>query len=623
MNIVFVSDDHRESEFLKRELSEHNPANRIDIAPNTEKSLFRFVVSNGCDVILLDASVPDGDAVNLIENIRNEKKPIGVVALVGAGETELPIELYYAGVDRFILKRDGYIAPLVEAIKEAKELHPPEPAPSLRPVQLYYAGDFEEVRSHLAGVAHVTVKPLMLSPDGALQLPDMAALPGALIVIDSGLTGSQTLKAVQEIKQLAPDVPTILLTSPGDEETANQAMRSGATDCISKTGDHIQRLLPAIARETGRLQLIREKTAHKSREDRLRQIVEIMPAGIMVIAPDGTFMAVNRNGLRLMGARRIEQIIGKNLVHLVPPEEQERVLAFLTTVSGWTSALIRLNWTGLDGTVPGVELRAVPMRRESADTAAILAAIYGFDSQSTNQRALDHEGQREAPEYKLLFQELQETFSRQQSQWKAQLQQAETRRAAAEKQLAQLQAAAEKDAVRVELLLNEQRTEQTNWKQSNQRLQEKCAKLEKIIQSLAPGQTSLVESHNAEREQWADIRQQLDQRCHAAEEQITALKAALHDAQSNIIQLSERHTIAISQRDFAQKKTEQKYQAAEKQRTALQNALEVAESSLARISELRAQWDHNRQELEQKCQAPEKQVANRNPASPESHNGPG
>ena len=138
-------------------------------------------------------------------------------------------------------------------------------------------------------------------------------------------------------------------------------MQLGIVGCVSKKDNYIKQLISVISREIGHLQVIRENAAHKSREDRLRQIVEIVPAGITMLAPDGTFLAVNRNGLRLMGATRVEQIVGKNLAHLVPQVEQDRVLAFLGTVSGWTSASICLHWQGLDGTVPGIELRAVPM----------------------------------------------------------------------------------------------------------------------------------------------------------------------------------------------------------------------------------------------------------------------
>ncbi len=197
MKIVFVSDDSREAELLGRELSAQMPANRIDIAPNTQNALFRFVVPGNCDVILLDESVPNTDAVNLIVTIRNENKPIGIVALVGAQETELPTELYYAGVDRFIVKREGYVSPLLDALRDARKRHRSEPVSHPRQARLFYAGETGAAKHHLSRLRHVVLEPLGLAPDGILQMPDLAAFPGDVIVVDSTLTGAKTLESIK------------------------------------------------------------------------------------------------------------------------------------------------------------------------------------------------------------------------------------------------------------------------------------------------------------------------------------------------------------------------------------------------------------------------------------------
>ena len=200
MNIVFVSDNCQEAEFLKQELSGNSPAIRVDISPNAENALFRFVTPGNCDVILLDESVSDAEAVDLIETIRNEKKPIGVVAMVGADKTELPTDLYYAGADRFILKRQGYIASLVEAMKEAKERHPSDLVPGVRHARLFYAGDKGNTWNDLNCLPFMTLESLEISPEGLLPLPDAIAFPGDLIVIDSERTADLTLKAIKEIQ---------------------------------------------------------------------------------------------------------------------------------------------------------------------------------------------------------------------------------------------------------------------------------------------------------------------------------------------------------------------------------------------------------------------------------------
>jgi PAS domain S-box-containing protein len=545
MNIVLVSDDHREAERLKAELSRQESVSSIEIAPNTQNALFRHIVPDTCDAILLDDSVPNGDAANLIVAIRNEKKMIGVVAMVGASEKELPTDLYYAGVDRFVVKRDGYIPLLLEALKEAKDRYRVESSYHPRPVRLFYAGETDIARRHLSSLPHLALEPLKLDSNGSLQMPDVASFPGDAIVVDIALTGNRTLETIKEISLHAPELSIIILTSTEDEDIAFQAMELGAVDCITKTSNYFQKLLPVIIRELGHRQLAREMAAHQAKEARLRQILEIMPVGITMIAPDGTFLAANQIGLKLMGSTRIEQIVGKNLTQLVPEEERERALDFLATLSKWNSAFVSLNWKGPDGTVPCVELRAVPMRREKMENAVVLAAIYPPSIGQSNSGAAEESGSKDlqeqeqrfrelqekyaqqelqlgaavkqiedlnlaareqeakdSPELARRFRELQEKFTLQQSIWDAAMKQAEARRNSAEEQQTKLEHAAQKAAARLKLLIEEQRSEQVKWKQSYESLKSQYDKLEETVQTLKSTQAPFAETNTAEMLQW-------------------------------------------------------------------------------------------------------------------------
>lgn len=647
MNVFLVINDSREADLLKSELNKHAPGVHIDVSPNTQDALTRLEAPGACDVIVLDTSVPRTDAVNLVTAIRTKMKPIWIVAMTGANEKEFPGELYKAGVDRFITKRAGFVPFLVETLPQAKKHDRAEPAHDSRQLRMLYAGDIENAKRHLSSLPNVILEPIALATDGTLRLPNTGASFGDVIVVDSSITGAQTLKAIKELSLQEPDIPAIVLTNPGDEDTAIQAMKTGAADCIAKSGNYFHRLLPAAEREIGRRELAREKAALKSRENRLRQIVETMPVGVTVISSDGAFLAINRAGLKLMGATRLEQIIGKNLIHLVPQEEQDRVLTFLKTINGWTNASIRLDWKGLDGTIPGIELRAVPMRRDGIGTAAALAAISPAGGNVSGHSAEEEKNQEDlnkaCREYEARIQELQGKYNLQQSKWEAAVRQAESRRLAAEEQQAKLKVTAEETAARLNLLLDEQKAERANWEQSRQGLKEQFAKIEAETKSLKSAQASLLETHSAEQAKWNEqcqdlehklvtaetnlaqqseafrsehsqwdlARRQLEQRYEAAEEQQAALQDALHDAESRLSLLTEKHSTDFSQSALIQKELESKYQVAEKQRTDLQDALNEAESHIAQLSEKHraelSQRDFAQKKAEQKCQAAEKQ----------------
>ena len=649
MNVIFVSDNSLEVELIKKELSQYASNTHVETLQNTQDVLARVATPGAFDAILLDTSVPSAEAVNLAVAIRNDKKPIGIVVLVEATEKELPTELYNVGVDRFIMKRAGFASLLGEALQQAKERHRAESTARSRQVRVLYAGNIQNLKRHMSGLPQVILEPLKLKTDGTLQLPDSGAAPGDLIIVDSAATGPHTLKAIKEICTQTPDIPTILLSNPGDEDTGIQAMKQGAADCIVKTQNYIQRLLPAIEREIGRRELTREKATIRAREDRLRQIVESMPVGVTVIAPDGTFLAINRTGLKHLGASHIEQVIGKNLIHLLPHDEREQALAFLTTVCGWTSASIRLEWKGIDGKIPGIELKAVPMRREGTGTATVLATIAPHsDRQSSDGVSEELQKKcenltRSLREYEARFREVQEKYSIQQKKWETALRHVESRRVAAEEQLLKLKSTADEDTNRFRHILEEQRAERANWEQSRQSLKEQCTKIEAGAESLKAAQAGLIEKHKAEQSQWETQRQELEQKLEsteakiaqlseelktkssqleaakqgteekyqAAEQQRNELEIALQSAEARLTQQIEEHDSKYSQLDSARKELEQKYQEAEKKRSELETALHNAETQLARQAEERnserSKLESAQQETEQKYQEAEKQ----------------
>ena len=240
------------------------------------------------------------------------------------------MDLLKAGVDNFVLKRAGFVSLLQDALNQARKRHQAHHNPHARLVRLQHAGDIQAIHKNASSLPQIAIESVSVAPDGLLKnLPETGTLQDEVLVIDCAAAGINTLNAIKDVNMRIPDLPIILLTNPGDENTAIQAMKAGACDCVAKTESCFQRLIPIFERENKRRELVRMRAAFKSREERLRQIVETMPVGITVIAPDGTFLAINRAALKLMGAERLEQIIGKNFNNLLPQEERKKWRPFL------------------------------------------------------------------------------------------------------------------------------------------------------------------------------------------------------------------------------------------------------------------------------------------------------
>jgi len=128
------------------------------------------------------------------------------------------------------------------------------------------------------------------------------------VLLDLGLPDSQGLDSLVKLVDLAPNLPTIVLTGQSDEELAVQAVQMGAQDYLFKnqmTGDILGRVIRyAIERK-------QVETELRTERDRAQQYLNV--AGVMFVAvnADQTVSLINEAGCRILGYPE-EEILGRN-----------------------------------------------------------------------------------------------------------------------------------------------------------------------------------------------------------------------------------------------------------------------------------------------------------------------
>lgn len=110
-----------------------------------------------------------------------------------------------------------------------------------------------------------------------------------------------------------------------------------------------------------------EKTLEES-EARFRSLFDVAPEGIFVQS-EGDFVFVNPAMLRLVGADKEEDILGKDLFALIAPEYREMVSKRVQTQSesGKVATPMEMAFLRLDGTQVPVETIAVPLKYQGHD----------------------------------------------------------------------------------------------------------------------------------------------------------------------------------------------------------------------------------------------------------------
>ena len=143
-----------------------------------------------------------------------------------------------------------------------------------------------------------------------------------LILSDFSLPSFNGLAALELARQKQPDIPFLFVSGTIGEDTAIDALKSGATDYILK--QRLARLVPAVHRAlldaAERMALRRAEEAMIQSESKYRHLFECLSeAALLSDARNGRVIDTNRQA-EVLFARPRAEIVGANIEHLLSPE---------------------------------------------------------------------------------------------------------------------------------------------------------------------------------------------------------------------------------------------------------------------------------------------------------------
>ncbi len=121
----------------------------------------------------------------------------------------------------------------------------------------------------------------------------------------------------------------------------------------------------------------RIEAALRESEERFRAIVETTPECVKLISVDGTLLHMNRPGLKMVGARSADEVVGKSVYDLIAPEDRNRFKGFNESICRGEQGSLQFDIIGLEGKRRHMETHAAPLRNpdESLVHLAITADI--------------------------------------------------------------------------------------------------------------------------------------------------------------------------------------------------------------------------------------------------------
>ena len=388
-NVLYVAIDSREAKLANGAFDKSHPHLTLEFTTDVNEARRHLKENGGCDALLIGWSVPEADALALIAHVRQQSLPMAVIA---AGEQGL--ERYaHAGADECVARGASFLARLPDAIDGAVAKRQAAAAPARdaaeapQPLRVAYDGDVQ----FLKGALGADRTQLQLTPltQALAEAADGRGVIDA-VVLDHGTRDAGTAVAIADVKRLELDVPIVLLVD-AQEETATLKTFDGSMDeCLVKTPGWTHRLPLRLTTICTRYRQARELEALRTRENRLRTLVDRLPACIVRVSPDGAILAMNAVALDLVGAVEPRQVLRKAFQALVAPDDIERCTEFIRRVAEGDQRSLQVSLTTLTGTGRLVDATAVSMPPEEGRAGSVLMVLRDVTERARLESTLEN-----------------------------------------------------------------------------------------------------------------------------------------------------------------------------------------------------------------------------------------
>jgi two-component system, cell cycle sensor histidine kinase and response regulator CckA len=217
----------------------------------------------------------------------------------------------------------------------------------------------------------------------------LARGPWDVIISDWSMPHFSGTAALALLKATGQDVPFIIVSGTIGEETALEAMRSGAHDFVLK--GRLARLVPAIEREMRerdeRVARRRAEVDLRASEERYRRIVETTTQGVWIVDPQARTRFVNRRMATMLGYE-VGEVVGRSLFDFLEESEIARASRNLKSLESGVGSSREARLRRKDGTLIWVSSESTPVFDDQGHYEGALAMMTDLTERIRSNEAL-------------------------------------------------------------------------------------------------------------------------------------------------------------------------------------------------------------------------------------------
>jgi len=392
LRILIMEDDAADAVLINHELRKGGLEFRSKRVEKRE-DFVRELEQNPPDLIFSDHGLPSFDGFSALSIAREKCPDTPFIFVTGSMGEEKAVETLKGGATDYVLK--SHLSNLVAAVQRAVSLA--EERMYRRQAEQALRESEERFRMLVDGVRDYSI--IMLDPDGNVASWNA----GAKLV--QGYAASEIINrhfscfySDEDVKLGRPEQTRELARTEGRSEEEGWRIRKGGTPFWANV------VITALRDDHGKLRgfslITRDITERKQTqealqksEERFRRLVELCPDALFVQS-NNRIAFVNSAAMRLLGAQRPEELIGKSVKEIIHPDCWEMVQRRMRqlrdegTTFFWKSAANRMRrpkgeetiipfieekFVRLDGREVEVEVAATPLTFQDEPSVQIIA----------------------------------------------------------------------------------------------------------------------------------------------------------------------------------------------------------------------------------------------------------
>ncbi|MBN1953359.1 MAG: response regulator [Bacteroidales bacterium] len=254
MKILLLEDNTTDADLTKRGIMESLLDCNIEHATTLEQARNILQIDSSFDAALLDMSLPDGNGLELLAEIRQQELNFPVIMLTGSGNEDTAVTALKTGADDYLVKQIGYTSHLPDIINLTISNFKENKLYKSDVINVLYiehhTADINLTILHLAKHApHIHIEAVSTADEALarLEVEQTERLNYNVILMDYRLPGMDALELIKTLRQrLKLCLPIIMVTGQGSEELAVQALKIGANDYLTKNKNYLYRLPSVI-----------------------------------------------------------------------------------------------------------------------------------------------------------------------------------------------------------------------------------------------------------------------------------------------------------------------------------------------------------------------------------------